>query len=166
MWINRKIFAVFWFIVVEICLAENALQLPCENVSVHNFKTHTTKKCMMQETTSIYSEGVTILQKDATMTALYFRGNENIRFLPVQVSDSFPNLLEYDASWCSVTKISKSNFERMNLLKLLHLYDNEISIINSNTFEDLTTLETLTLCKKILDKYWTYPLTTWKDKLS
>jgi hypothetical protein len=49
----------------------------------------------------------------------------------------------------TLTKIIKKNFKKMSVLRELFLNENQISTINSDTFEYLTGLNKLHLCKKI-----------------
>lgn len=94
----------------------------------------------MRTSTSIDAEGSTISPKDESAQGLDFDGNKKIKFLPIKVAETFPNLLVYDARICSLT-ITKANFEGIDKLNLLYLHENRISTINSETFEDLIALE-------------------------
>jgi hypothetical protein len=102
---------------------------------------------MMKFKTSIDVEGATFsAPKDDSIKALNFWYNTKIKFLPVRVAETFPSLTAYMAAGCSLKKISKENFRNMDRLKLLWLQNNQITIINGNTFEDLHELEQLWLC--------------------
>lgn len=144
----RKLFAVFWF-VVEVCWTMNASQISCEGVDFPSWlgDNDEVKRCLMQKTTTIDSEGITISSKDESMRRLNFYQNKQIKYLPVEVFESFPNLLAYDAANCSLTTITKSYFRKMVKLKSLSLNDNQILMIYSDTFEDLIALEFLYLRK-------------------
>lgn len=101
--------------------------------------------------TGKFSEGMIILPVDESVQAgvqgLTFNGNMLIKFLPVKISETFPDLLAYSASRCSLTAMNKANFEGLLNLKVLYLYQNQITAINNETFENLIALERLTLCK-------------------
>lgn len=129
-----------------------ASEVSCENVLEVDWGTPIgqAKTCVIHESTTIDAEGFTITPKDETMGALDFHANKKVKFLPTGVSESLPNLLLYDARKCSLTTISKTHFKDLNKLKVLNLYGNQISTINSDTFEDLIALEILWLRKKFI----------------
>lgn len=102
------------------------------------------KVCSMGFSAVINSVDATIAP-NATITALDLNLNEEILFLPVKVATSFPKLIAYSAMFCSVKTISKSNFESLNILKLLWLHGNQIESIRKDTFNDLVSLEHLDL---------------------
>lgn len=72
---------------------------------------------------------------------LFIDNQQSIDFLPVLVHEKFPILKKYVVFNTPVKKISKRNFEKMYELKELELNRNQIEVIRSNTFEDLTKLE-------------------------
>lgn len=94
--------------------------------------------------TPISSPNVSIVP-DETILGLTFSGNQKLSYPPVDVAQSFPNLLGYDMFNCLIKKISKSNFVGLSKLKGLWLNHNQITRIDSNVFEDLISLEFLTL---------------------
>lgn len=104
------------------------------------------KVCLMDRSTMIDQPGIIITTlNDRFVTGLNFRSNKNIFLLPRNVHLSFPNLLEYDADSCSITKIVGANFKGLKTLKYLDLESNQIESIPSKTFEDLVSLERLDL---------------------
>lgn len=128
----------------------NASELSCENIGSVRWSDPIgeVKTCNMYST-SIESKEMTISPKDETVKGLHVATNIRIKFLPVRISEIFPYLLGYSAHGCSLTKITKENFKSLNKMKLLWLHDNQILVINSDTFEDLTELTMLCLSKKI-----------------
>lgn len=94
--------------------------------------------------TPISSPDVSIVP-DETIHGLTFSGNQKLSFPPVDVAQSFPNLLGYDMYNCLIKTISKSNFVGLSKLKGLWLNHNHITRIDRNVFEDLVSLEFLTL---------------------
>lgn len=74
--------------------------------------------------------------------------NKIIQFLPEHVAEEFPNLLSYDANNCLIKAVSKKISIARGKWFLLSLGSNQIEQIASNTFEDLTSLEFLSLSKK------------------
>lgn len=75
--------------------------------------------------------------------------NKKIFFLPVNVSQSFPNLLIYHAGHCSIETIKKINFEAMSTLRWLFLDGNQLERIDSDTFDDLTDLIRLEMSEQV-----------------
>lgn len=104
------------------------------------------KTCFMDESTVINLTDFTISEfQDETIARLDFFGNKQIFYLPVNVSQSFPKLLFYNAQNCSIKNISRENFEALFESKKLYLDNNEIDRIQKDTFEVLQMLEWLTL---------------------
>jgi Leucine rich repeat len=132
-----------------------ATQIFCENFAITgwNIPLNRIRTCWMDKMTTIDSKettiGLTPWNRNETFEGLSFWTNKKIKFLPIQVSEKFPNLLGYQASHCSITEISKKNFEGLTKLKLLHLINNKIEKILSDTFEDLVELTNVTLGKNI-----------------
>lgn len=83
--------------------------------------------------------------KNDTVEGISFQGNLKIFFLPVNIGQKFQKLKMFDASSCAIKAIFKENFKNLKVLKELTLDNNEIFSVNSNTFEDLESLETLSL---------------------
>lgn len=152
---DRKPLIMLAFIVAEICSTGNSSKISCEYIKGRHWgrSIGDVKSCKMQNTIAIDSNRVTISIKDESVIGLDFWGNKKIKFLPVQVNESFPNLLAYSAGHCSLSTIEKENFKGMNKLKGLWLYMNQISTINSDTFEDLVGLEMLYLRKEKNSKF-------------
>lgn len=98
----------------------------------------------MTISTRIATNDTTIVE-DAEIGALVFSNNENILLLPVQLAISFPELEFYFASKCSIKTIAKINFKGLRAVTLLDLKDNQIEMISSDTFEDLTSLQEIQL---------------------
>lgn len=104
------------------------------------------RTCFLR-TKTIGSFGFTILSQNELVTGLDFWKNKNISYLPEKVDDNFPNLQGIDAGFCSVKAISKTNFQGLSKLKLLWLYYNQIEQIADDTFDDLVSLEKISLGK-------------------
>lgn len=83
--------------------------------------------------------------KNEEVEALYIKNNALIEFLPVKVTEIFPNLVVYDASVCRVQSISADNFLNLTKLEELILFGNKIEKIESKTFDDLISLKILSL---------------------
>lgn len=103
---------------------------------------HTT--CFINETSVINSDDFKI-SSDSNATGIYMNDNPKIMFLPLELSKAFPNLMVVDATFCSISKISKENFEGLTNLRRLWLRDNAIEELQSGTFNDLVSLIDLDL---------------------
>lgn len=100
----------------------------------------------MNDSTSILNfDSKLSSEVDKSVTGLNFDGNKKIFYLPVLISQKFPNLIAYTASNCSIDSISKENFQDLKKLKILYLHENEIQTLTGNVFEDLESLEELLL---------------------
>lgn len=140
----RKFFVTLWIVLAEICWLIILSQISCENVGTVFWgrSVGTVKTSNMRATTKIDSERIKITPK-GSMQGLKFESNKQIKFLSVEVNETFQNLLGYSATDCSLSTIKKVNFEGLKQLKDLWLNKNEISSISSETFEDLFAFEDL-----------------------
>lgn len=68
-----------------------------------------------------------------------------MEYIPLGISDRFPNLIEIKIQRSSVKKVSKDVFAGLRKLKLLNLESNQIQTIDENSFNDLVSLEELDL---------------------
>lgn len=103
----------------------------------------------MQFSTVINSTGFTIsTEKDISVSGLFFGGNRQIKFLPTHIDENFPSLVAYYVGECSITSVSKDDFEGLSLLKALWLSGNEIEKINDDTFDEVKSLQWLGLSEK------------------
>jgi hypothetical protein len=125
-------------------------QIECEVIGNENW-THAgpQRTCYLKVNTTINSPGKTIGRKE-TVPGLSFWFNKKIFYLPINVSESFPNLVVYGANGCSVKTISKVNFRGLKKLIRLDLGYNEIAFIPDDTFEDLKALEWLQIGETFL----------------
>jgi Leucine rich repeat len=149
----RKI-AILLLIVNVFSFIENieARKISCEIVVKSNWSNSTlgkTRTCFMRNTTVIDGKNVIISPRDESVLGLSFNQNKKINFLPDGVTKVFPNLIGYTALNCSIQEISIRNFAGLNKLKVLALSFNQIATINTDTFEDLISLEFINLGKKI-----------------
>lgn len=103
--------------------------------------------CYAADSISISSTNVTFAKRDVAVNELYFANNEKIFYLPVLVYKKFPNLLRLNAINCSVREVRRENFERLNKLFAVNLSKNFIETIADDTFEHLSKLQEIDLCK-------------------
>lgn len=117
-----------------------ATSISCESISPRRYR----KCCFMNNATTIDTTNSSFSgSRDDSVREINCSRNKKIFFLPIRVTDKYPDLRSYEAAECSLTTITKENFERMTNLKYLDLIGNQIETIFSNTFEDLLSLNYL-----------------------
>jgi hypothetical protein len=98
---------------------------------------------------SIESTGIQFFKNNDAVKGLNFNSNKNILYLPENVDEKFPNLVEYDAYSCCVTQIARKNFKGLNKLRAIFLGHNQIEEIAGGSFADLVLLEIVWLGEKL-----------------
>jgi hypothetical protein len=73
--------------------------------------------------------------------------NPNFTYLPVMISDAFPDLMFLGANFLSIKEISYENFKGLSKLEQIVMYGNQIKIITKEMFKDLVSLKNLQLGK-------------------
>jgi Leucine-rich repeat (LRR) protein len=128
-------------------------EISCESFESYEWISSigTFKTCRMQNTTVIDEKDVKISPRDESINGLLFKLNIKIKFLPIEVDQTFPNLFVYNCEDCWLKEISKENFAGLTKLKSLDLGYNFIENVNGNYFKELVSLEQLYLRKKILN---------------
>lgn len=126
-----------------------ASRVPCESFSSSSLDTLSNlRTCYMQASTVIDDLNFEISsEKSEDVLALRLNGNKKILYLPLNAYKKFPNLLGYGGHECSVKLIRKENFHNLNKLRVIYLWNNQITTIFSDTFEGLTSLERIDLGK-------------------
>ena len=81
------------------------------------------------------------------VSRLHLSNNKNIFFLPENIDEKFPNLLQYEAKYCEILIITKTNLKNLGKLRKLNLWGNKIEKIPNDVFQDLVGLEVLSLGK-------------------
>ena len=122
-------------------------QVSCERIENYDFGYESWKICFMDDTTEINSADTTITARDESVEGFWLWVNKKIKFLPIDVSEKFPNLLGLSAYSCSLTTVSKANFKGLSKLRYLNLGYNQIEKIRSDVFSDLVSLEQLHMCE-------------------
>lgn len=108
------------------------------------------KTCNFFKTISIGEPNVTFSTVSEDYRGIDLSFNKLIYFLPIELNRTFPDLVYYQASYCSISKVSPENFQGLDKLLELHLFDNKIERIEPETFKDLISLDSLNLSKIIL----------------
>lgn len=78
--------------------------------------------------------------RNTEVSGFTIKDSKTVHFLPVKVSDVFPNLLIYEAYNCAINVVSKPNFENLKKLRAIDLQHNQISSFSEDTFDDLSML--------------------------
>ena len=133
---------------MKLCEASST-EIHCERIVDDHWSqlVGTVKTCFVDNTTSIEAQGAKMSDHVEEDSGIDFFDNSNIKFLPENVAEKFPNLIGYLVHRCSVQEISKKNFKNLSKLKYLWLGYNQIVKIPRNTFEDLVKLEQIYLGK-------------------
>lgn len=110
--------------------------------------TSSLSSCIVSQSTVINATGFKVdIEANEAFTTIDFSFNENIYFLPENISEKMPNLIDYKADHCSVEAISRVNFLNLHKLMNILLSSNQISSIASGTFENLKALKRIELGK-------------------
>jgi hypothetical protein len=125
------------------------------SISCHQTETRawtylgTIKRCIIDRAASIPTLGYQINSaRDETVEGFDIQYLITMFYLPDSPSEQFPYLQGYSAYRSSVKEISHANFKNLKQLRMLWLSGNQIEKINSNTFNDLESLEWLYLGKQ------------------
>lgn len=94
----------------------------------------------------IEAHGFTIdSPRNEFIEGLFMGWNEQVDYLPENISERFPNLVVMDAVYSSINSISKANFVNLTSLQRLYLRGNRIQRIDDDTFSGLISLTVLEL---------------------
>lgn len=77
-------------------------------------------------------------------------GSEGMKYLPIKVHRTFPNIDNYIAYYCDIEEVSKENFENLIKLKSINLRGNKLKTIGSDTFDGLINLKFIVLGRLLL----------------
>jgi Leucine rich repeat len=133
-------FTLAIFITLTLQCHSTSNQLSC----VEDFQKNV---CVVGQDVTIGSPDSSFTEPNHSIDVLYFSQNPNIHFLPVNVTNLYPFVRDYQAWSCSIKAIFKNNFEGMEHLKGLDLSKNFIVTVFDDTFKGLTGLEVLNLSK-------------------
>lgn len=133
-------------------VAEN--DFSCETLSPYTFVyfnvtiQENEKNCLVHENTDINIDDVSfLLTSDYSVDGINFNANKKVKFLPVKIFQSFPNLRGYFAGNLNVSEVSHKNLQRLAKLEVLYINNNRIEKIKSDAFEGLLKLRIVNLGK-------------------
>jgi hypothetical protein len=95
----RTVFFIFW--VSHSCFSQSDTETEKQEVSCERIQTRRQieikrvllKSCRIDLTTTISSAGYVFTDPDETVNEVYADGNLNIKFLPLRIHETYPNLL-------------------------------------------------------------------------
>lgn len=122
-----------------------ARSIGCE---IRNTQGHTSMCLLSSANTVIDANDITLNSRKSNIDEITITPNPKVKFLPILLHETFPNLRTLTAGSCVIQNISRSNFDKLNQLRTLHLRNNSIETIASDTFRDLVRLEILNLGKR------------------
>lgn len=91
-----------------------------------------------------------VSDKNTQVKVLDTRNNPQVTFLPVNVHEKFPNLVQFKVKYCSLKKITAENFKDLKKLEVLKLSSNHIDFIAEGSFNSLMELRVLDLSNNLL----------------
>lgn len=100
------------------------------------------------EKVPITSDGLALISNARSVGGIFMQYNKDVKFLPTSYSIVFEGTKVYDASHCSISRISKKNFDGVTGLRRLWLGGNFIDNIPGDAFKHLLYLTELNLGKK------------------
>lgn len=119
--------------------------------NLHCNKVEDASCCLISKWTVIIRDVPEIKElRSLEMQRLLFEPNVNIFFLP-DIGYTFPNLTVYIAKKCKILMIDRKNFVDLKNLKILDLSANLITALQNSPFDDLVSLEKISLSMKILN---------------
>lgn len=151
--ITQPFASIFRRIVSRNCASRNEISCKildfCEDDRLFN---RTAGCCQLDYGTYIDSPDYSFMANEdyAVLEAILVEYQGSMQFLPVFLHDTFPMLKVYSVIHTPARKITKKNFEKLFKLEKLRLQNNYIEAIQSNTFEDLISLQVLEISKNLL----------------
>lgn len=126
----------------------------CDKIENYTWSVGEQKTCYMESNaTMIDADNFVVFPSDFSIKGISFEDNKKISFLPIKMSETFPDLLIYYAPHCSIKSVSFENFKSLKRVREVYLYNNQIERINTNTFQDLISLEYVSLCRFVILLY-------------
>ena len=139
-------FLILNFSIIFASARGNFREISCETIQNRYWSyVGTQETCFLTQT--FISSDQTVISRHENVTALSFRENQRILFLPIDISVSFPGLVAMSANRCSLKTIRRECFKFLRHLVALFLFDNFIETIKDGTFSNLESLELIDLSK-------------------
>lgn len=123
-------------------------EIPCSEKNIALFERSMLYfHCIIDKQIVIDSPGFEfrVSSKLHNLNGINFEQNRNVFYLPEKVAQSFTKLQVFAADHCRIKTITKVNFEKLNKLEKVKLDYNRLTHIQSDTFDDLVSLDFLNL---------------------
>lgn len=104
----------------------------------------TLKTCEIKNQ-AIQSEGYVLNLKPDAVKAFSIKNNKYIKFIPENLSESFPELIAISIRNCSVKNLYAKPFKNLRKLQILLVKETQIEYVPGDAFSDLINLEHLEL---------------------
>lgn len=106
--------------------------------------------CLVNQ--AIDSEEYVLRSKlDSSVGQLEILDKSEVKFLPRQIGEKFPNLKIFAVKGCGLTVVRSHYLKALRNLRRLYLNKNKITTIEPNSFEDLINLEGLWLEDNLIE---------------
>lgn len=101
--------------------------------------------CNIENQTIKKEESRIISPFNVTLKAFSIKNNYDVKFIPVNIGEKFPNILVFQIFNCSVKKIGKTHFNNLFQLRQIVLTNNVIAEVDDQPFQNQRQLEWLSL---------------------
>lgn len=109
-----------------------------------NGESQSFKTCFPNVTQIDYQDFIISPVSKSTILGVRIENKKNIKFLPINLNRSFPKLIAFQASNCSIISV-EIQFKGLSQLEYLNLNGNEIKNVTNDAFKGLNNLEFLSL---------------------
>ena len=87
-------------------------------------------------------EGFSVADEpNLSVQGFIIKHNTEVNFLPENIAQSFPGLIAYSVSYCTIRTVNGDHFKGLNKLEILNLQHNEIESIDGDSFKELKKLK-------------------------
>lgn len=128
------------------------LEVYCTFEKVDSWYYGKLKTCLVNQTIAI-EEHVLASPFNKTIEEFDISDNRDVKYLPKNIGEKFPNLKEFFAISCGLTVVRDFYFKDMKNLQFLTMTFNKISIIESEAFRDLISLERLWINDNLIETF-------------
>lgn len=127
---------------------------PCNMSSFYWYRIYQTLTTCEVTLADVKDEDFSIDPTSYTATPAFTVSSKNIKFLPKNLHQVFPNLVAFSFSSCSIEFVSGNHFQNLTKLKDLSLIDNKFKEIAADAFADLIDLQFLYLNQNRINFLW------------
>lgn len=107
--------------------------------------------CMLNSATNISEAGLFFSNAENDDVRMFVAEDaEGIEFLPINIAETFPNLIFIRIERCSLQYLNSLSFHKLHGLLRLQVQENLVESIDKNTFDDLRNLLDLSLSSNLI----------------